>query len=212
METVFLSYATKDHFFAELLLIKLGESGINVWRDRGQLRAGTDWRQGIERGISESLTVLVALSAESSQSSYVTYEWAYAIGKGKPVIPLRLSECHVHPKLETIQYLDFSVSGALPWASLVERIREIETDADGPVIEFPTTVATPTAADAKIATAILAYLNERGYQMASFAALRARVEPPLSDQRYMEVVAKHPLQLRPATLRGEQPGLAKVVP
>ena len=33
MPTVFLSYATKDHYFAELAAIKLEGSGIQLWRD-----------------------------------------------------------------------------------------------------------------------------------------------------------------------------------
>lgn len=77
MPTVFLSYSTKDHHFAELAGIKLAEAGVNVWRDQGQLRAGSDWRGGLERGISESIAVLVALSESSAESSYVTFEWAY---------------------------------------------------------------------------------------------------------------------------------------
>src|ERR1700741_4757513 len=129
MPTVFLSYSTKDHFFAELAGIKLAEAGINLWRDQGQLRAGSEWRGGIERGISDSIAVVVALSENSAESSYVTFEWAYGLGKGKTVVPLKLEACRPHPRLEPIQYLDFSVPGSLPWNLLIERIREIEADA-----------------------------------------------------------------------------------
>jgi hypothetical protein len=55
MTTIFLSYSKKDYFFAGLAEIKLADGQIN--RDRGQFRAGSDWRYGIERGISESLVV-----------------------------------------------------------------------------------------------------------------------------------------------------------
>src|SRR3712207_4957546 len=98
MLTVFLSYSNKDYFFAELANLKLSEHGIKLWRDQGQLRPGSDWRYGIEKGISESHAVLVALSANSVDSPYVTFEWAYALGKGKVIIPLKLSECSFHPK------------------------------------------------------------------------------------------------------------------
>ena len=54
MITVFLSYSRKDHFFAELLEAKLRDKHIKAWRDQGQLIAGTDWRDGIERGIEKS--------------------------------------------------------------------------------------------------------------------------------------------------------------
>ena len=183
MITVFLSYSTKDYFFAELTEIKLAEAGISLWRDQGKLVAGTDWRQGIENGISNSLAVLVALSESSTTSSYVTFEWAYAIGKGKPVIPLKLMDCSVHPKLETIQYLDFSVSHALPWESLIERIREIETDIDQKVTDTETsTVDLVPGSDDFLVKSILAYLNQRGYQMASFDRLRRRIDGSLTDR------------------------------
>jgi hypothetical protein len=47
MTIVFLSYSREDHFFADLAEIKLAESGIVIWRDHRQLRAGEEWRGGI---------------------------------------------------------------------------------------------------------------------------------------------------------------------
>jgi len=193
MATVFLSYSKKDHFFAELVDIKLTEAGIKLWRDQGQLLAGMDWRQGIEKGISSSLAVLVALSANSAESSYVTFEWAYALGKGRAIIPMKLNECSIHPKLETIQYLDFSVPGALPWESLIERVREIETDVEpGEAAATADVIAPMPAPDDAHAKAILAYLNQRGYQMASFDRLRRRIDEALTDQQLNDII-KEPI-------------------
>jgi hypothetical protein len=127
MSKVFLSYAAEDHFFAELAGVTLAGAGIEMWRDKGQLVPGTEWRKGIETGISASLAVLVALSPHSAESSYVTYEWAYALGKGKPVIPLKLLECNKHERLEILQDLDFSVPVGKPWDRLIALIREEET-------------------------------------------------------------------------------------
>ena len=214
MVTVFLSYSTKDHFFAELASIKLAQAGIELWRDQGHLRAGTDWRQGIENAISNSLAVLVALSANSAESPYVTFEWAFALGKGRiAVIPLRLSECVIHPKLETIQYLNFSVPGALPWESLVERVREIETDTKSvaPKASPDFAASLPTPEDTQ-AMAILAYLNQRGYQMASFDRLRLRIDASLSDAQFNEIILRNPGVFRQAKLTDGKPGLAKVIP
>src|ERR1043166_3395048 len=162
---VFLSYSTKDYFFAELLAKNLAEVGIRLWRDQDKLRAGSQWRQGIEEAISECLAVLVALSTNSADSAYVTYEWAYALGKGKAVIPMKLTECEIHPKLETIQHLDFTIPTALPWASLVERIREIETDLEPNAENDPVNAPAPMSLGDGHAKAILAYLNQRGYQI-----------------------------------------------
>ena len=215
MRNVFLSYSTKDHYFADLAEIKLAEAGIVLWRDRSQLRAGADWQSGIERGIADCFAVLIALSANSAESSYVTYEWAYALGNGKTVIPMKLSECVIHPRLQTIQHLDFSVPGALPWESLVARIREVEI-GEGDGSNEPARVADAAAAavdpDTVHVKAILAYLNQRGYQMASFERLRTRLETKLSDEQFTRIIDDHRSVFRRATLKGGRPGLAKLVP
>jgi hypothetical protein len=212
MSTVFLSYSKKDYFFAEVAGIRLSEAGIKLWRDQGQLRAGEDWRQGIEKGISDSLAVLVALSANSATSSYVTFEWAYALGKGKAVIPVRLNECSIHPKLEPIQYLDFSIPGALPWESLIERVREIETDVEPTDAAAADLTESPAAPNDFPAKAILAYLNQRGYQIASFDRLRRRIDENLTDQQFNDLIAKYPTVFRYAVLGSGKPGIAKVIP
>jgi hypothetical protein len=212
MATVFLSYSTKDHYFAELASIRLAEAGINLWRDQGQLRAGSDWRSGIERGIAESIAILVALSENSAESSYVTFEWAYGLGKGKTIIPVRLESCKVHPRLEPIQYLDFSIAGALPWNALIELIRGIEADPTSEEDPALTTdIPQPPQQDPTV-KAILTYLNQRGYQMASYERLRLRIDPALTDQKLDEVVDGNPTIFRRAVLKGGKPGLAKRVP
>lgn len=213
MATVFLSYSTKDHYFAELAAIKLEEFGIQLWRDQGRLRAGSDWRGGIERGIAQSIAVLVALSQNSTGSSYVTFEWAYALGKGKTVVPLKLETCEVHPRLAPIQYLDFSVPGSLPWNLLIERIQEIEADATS---EDDISVAVaaselPPPQDSTV-KAILAYLNQRGYQMASYDRLRRRIDPDLTDEKLDQIIAENPTTFRHAVLKGGKHGLAKLFP
>ena len=212
MTSVFLSYSAHDHLFAELASIKLEKEGIKLWRDLGELRAGTDWQQGIEKGISDSLAVLVALSAHSAESSYVTFEWAYALGRGKPIIPIKLNECSVHPKLKPIQYLDFSVPRALPWSSLIERIREIETAKESGDEVLTSRSAQIQQVEDPHVKAILAYLGQRGYQMASFDRLRKRVDENLTDVQFREIIEQNPTIFREATVSGDRPGLAKLVP
>ncbi len=210
MITVFLSYSKKDHYFAELAVIKLKEAGIKLWCDQGQLIAGTDWRQKIEEGISNSLVILVALSDNSAESSYVTYEWAYALGKGKPIIPLKLTECLIHPRLEPIQYLNFSIPGELPWASLINRIQEIETESASDTAAESTEPESDV--DDKYVEAILAYLNQRGHQVASFERLRQRIDENFTDGLLQNIIEKNRTIFRTARLQGDKPGLAKLVP
>jgi hypothetical protein len=208
MATVFLSYSRADFFFAELAGIKLGEAGISVWRDLSHLRAGADWRNGIEQGIAESVAVLVALSPHSAESSYVTYEWAYALGKGKSIVPIRLAACTIPPKLEVIQHLNFSNPESLPWTLLIERIREIDRESE-PVPAMMTDGHADQ--DAAVVDAILAYLRQRGYQMVSFERLRRRVNEDLTDERLLQLIERHPTVFRKATLKEGVRGLARLV-
>ena len=170
--------------------------------------------KGLKTGDPDSLAVVVALSTNSAELSYVTFEWAYALGKGKAVIPMKLNECSIHPKLAPKQnILDFTVPGALPWELLIDRIREIETDVEPSTAPPQTNVSTsiPTISDTN-AKAILAYLNQRGYQMASFERLRKRIDENLTDVQFREIILKYPTVFRSATLAGGMPGIAKLIP
>jgi hypothetical protein len=119
----------------------------------------------------------------------------------------------VHPRLETVQHLDFSVPGALPWASLIERVREIEADAT-PEEDLKASAAATDQAPVQDVTvkAILAYLDQRGYQMASFERLQRRIDESLTPHQLNEIVVKNPTIFRLATLKEGKPGLAKVIP
>lgn len=209
--SLFLSYSSKDHFFAALAEIKLAESDIHLWRDQGQLRAGTDWRKGIEIGISSSDAVLLALSQDSAESPYVTYEWAYALGKGKTVIPIKLEECSIHPKLETIQHLDFSAPNALPWQPLIDRIGDIEIDDSPAQLKADISEAKKSEKD-PLVKQILSYLNQRGYQMASFERLKRRIDESITDEQFERFIEDNSTIFRKATLKGGKQGLAKLIP
>ena len=124
MSQIFISYSSKDHDFSELTKMKLQAQGLDVWMDQGELAPGEEWRNAIDKGISSSEVLLVILTPESCTSPYVTYEWAYAIGKGKGVIPILRQDADVHPRLEVFQYIDFRDSRAYPWSGLVKRINE----------------------------------------------------------------------------------------
>jgi hypothetical protein len=214
MSVVFLSYAHRDHHFAELLALKLKDAGVEVWRDHGSLRPGVDWRHGIEHAISNSVAVVIAISKSSSESSYCTFEWSYALGNGRDLVPLKLEDCIVHPRLATIQHLDFSIIGSLPWESLVESIREIEAnvqreqdlDTPEPILSG---LQEPTDTTAK---AILSYLNQRGYQAISYERVRQRIDASLTDERLNALVLANPKVFRLARLKTKRPGLAKQQP
>ncbi|WP_339708962.1 TIR domain-containing protein [uncultured Kriegella sp.] len=122
---VFISYSSSDSDFAELMKMKLEDAGIIVWRDVHEIAAGEEWRNEIDFGLLRSDTVLVLLTKTSSKSSYVTYEWAWAMGNGKNIIPILMEPCEVHPRIKVLQYLDFQ-DRKRPWPPLIDRIKELQ--------------------------------------------------------------------------------------
>lgn len=120
---VFLSYCRDDSDFAELTKLKLEKENTPIWMDNDRLAPGTDWRQDIDESIRQSIAMIVVMSPEARESEYVTYEWAFAWGVNIPVIPLMLRQTPLHPRLATLQFIDFTKKAARPWDKLVHSIK-----------------------------------------------------------------------------------------
>lgn len=125
MSHVFISYSKEDGEFAENVQHRLQQAGFTVWRDV-QLRGGEDWRQGIDDGIRKAFALIIVMSPDAKNSEYVTYEWAFAWGVGIKVIPILFKSTNLHPRLESLQYLNFTNRDARPWNELFELLRDAE--------------------------------------------------------------------------------------
>ncbi len=214
MKSIFLSYSSRDYFFAEMLAIKLKDAGYTIWRDQGSIRAGDDWRQTLEEGIRDCHAVVVALSETSASSPYVTFEWAYAMGMEKPVIPIKLAHCTVHPRLEPTQYIDFSYPRSLPWQELIERLDQIDSEEARIATSTPKAIKSESKAKTTVGAAdeVLQYLNSHGFTMASFERLRERVGSHLTDAVLNHLIADQPNIFRHARIKGGKAGIAKRIP
>jgi len=115
---IFISHAKDDGDFAELLKLKLEREGHDAWVDSDRLDPGLDWRSEIDQAVRDAVAVLAIMSPEARASEYVTYEWAFAWGCGTKVIPIMLKQTTLHPRLATLQYLDFTNRIARPWDRL----------------------------------------------------------------------------------------------
>jgi TIR domain len=139
MRSIFISYHRNDGDFAATVRLELERANFRVWVDRYELEAGADWREEIQGAIGSSDALVVVLSPESAGSHYVTHEWSYALGSGKPVVPLLLRPATVHPRLEVLQFLDFSGS-VRPWSDLFRALCTGEQIAGGSVPQGATTL------------------------------------------------------------------------
>lgn len=107
MSSFFISYSRNDIEFVELLNNKIREWGFNVWFDGESLIAGENWRDGIDEGIDQAQALILVITKKSMISKYVAYEWAYALGARRKVIPLFLESVRPHPRLQSIQGIHF---------------------------------------------------------------------------------------------------------
>ncbi len=106
MQKVFISYSRKNGDFAEVVSARIGKAGFSSWMDLEGLRAGEDWREEIDQAIRDSLALILIVTPAAMESSYVSYEWAFAIGAGLTVIPLLLEPTEIHARrrpLDTVR-------------------------------------------------------------------------------------------------------------
>jgi HEAT repeat protein len=124
MAHVFISYSSKDSEFVKELDAKLNEARIKSWTYTRELFAGNHWEREIDEAIKASFVVLVVMTPDAKKSEYVTYEWSFAFGIGKLVIPIHLKTVKKwHPKLDEskIQNLDFR-NGKRPYIELISTL------------------------------------------------------------------------------------------
>ena len=119
---VFISHSEVDSDFAQLLQLKLLGEGYVTWMASDRLEPGLDWRAEIDQALETAAAVVVVMSPDARASEYVTYEWAFARGCGVRVIPVMLKATPLHPRLATLEYLDFANRNARPWQRLFDAL------------------------------------------------------------------------------------------
>jgi hypothetical protein len=197
---IFLSYASQDGDFAELVEIRLRERGIETWRDVASLRAGDEWTQEIDTAIQQSDALILILTPAGFASPYVTYEWAHAMGRDVRVIPILREESETHPQLSNVQNLDFTNRHARPWDHLAAAILDAEVQESEPddASEYETAREQVTE-----------YLVQRSFSMVSFERIRQNISADYDDDFLNELIRRYESDLRHATLKGGKQGLAK---
>src|SRR5436309_3404779 len=121
---IFISYRHEtDSDFAEILIHNIEKAGFDTWVDTDKLHAGEDWGAEIDEAIKEALALIVIMSPKAKASEYVTYEWSFALGAEKKVIPVMFKQTTLHPRLEALQYLNFTHLSARPWEALINAVQ-----------------------------------------------------------------------------------------
>ena len=87
---VFISYSRKDKDRKDKIVGELLTAGMRIWEDDNYtLDVGTpDWQMQIEKSIEASNCVVVLLSPDAKESSWVRRELTYAQTHNKPIFPV----------------------------------------------------------------------------------------------------------------------------
>lgn len=122
MKHIFVSYAREDKNFAQELNKRLRESHQIPWQASIDLKGGENWQDAIDKALRNAEALVVVMSPHATKSQYVTYEWAFAFGAGVPVIPVVRKRTTLHPRLNTLQYIDFTKGRGAPFVGLLKAL------------------------------------------------------------------------------------------
>lgn len=104
---IFLSYSRRELGFVDDLVSKLEEKNYDVWLDYRVLIPGSPWKEQIDKGLSESDTVLLVVSKASVASQYVALEWRHFLEMKKRLILLIFEAVDIPTELEKYEWVDF---------------------------------------------------------------------------------------------------------
>lgn len=71
---------------------ELKEPPLSPFLDTSDLEDADKWRPQLARQIEDSFLIIVLCSQKANGSQYVTFEWSYAMGKGKKVLPVEIQK------------------------------------------------------------------------------------------------------------------------
>jgi hypothetical protein len=100
---LFLSYSSKDKRLAIGIQRDLEALQWTVWRDEISIGAGTQWSSAIDTSLRASAAVVVLVTRNSATSAWVTYEYAFATGAGRPVVAVVAGKATVPDPIRKFQ-------------------------------------------------------------------------------------------------------------
>jgi predicted nucleotide-binding protein len=88
---VFISYSKNDDAIAKKLASQLKAQGISTWLDTN-IEPGKLWADEIKNAIKSSSVMLVLVSKNYNESSWMTFERGVAYGLGKKIVPVLIDD------------------------------------------------------------------------------------------------------------------------
>ncbi len=126
MAQVFISYYHQDRRFALSVKERVEQiENVTAWMDEN-IGGGETWRPAIDQAIWDSFALVLVVTPESLKRPWVTYEWIFALGAGKLVIPAIFeypTDTEFHERLKELRWRFFTGDREPEWNLL---IRDLE--------------------------------------------------------------------------------------
>lgn len=132
-QEVFISYSRVDSDFARRLNDALQQQGKTTWFDQESIASGADFQQEIERGIENSANFLFIISPSSVKSPYCANEVERAAELNRRIVPVlyrAVPTSDVHPKLASVQWVDFNQHNGEFHTNFSDLVRTLDTDRE----------------------------------------------------------------------------------
>jgi HEAT repeat protein len=204
MSHVFISFHRSERLFVDQVIDRIENvAHLPTWVYTNRLRAGMFWKPEIDDALQECMAVVVIMTPDAQNSEYIAYEWTYAMGLGKPIIPMLLEPTLLHPKLEALEPIDFT-NEPLKWGDFMTRLEaaiageeeeepEVELVIPSEARQAIDDLADPDPDVRKAAIQTLAHMQEEAVQTALFAALS---HPKRSVRAYSALLLAREPQFR----------------
>jgi TolB-like protein/Flp pilus assembly protein TadD len=127
---VFISHSSKDKATADAICRQLESAGIKCWIAPRDIKAGSDWTEGIIQGIDSCRVFVLVFSESANASEHVRREVAKAFSLGLAVLPFRIENVVPHGSLAyflgTVHWLD-AITPPLDrhLSALTERVKQL---------------------------------------------------------------------------------------
>ena len=121
MSHIFISHSHKDAKHADRIRKILEKVNRVGWVAQHSISPAEPWAETIDDALRSAAAVVVVVTPNARNSEYVTYEWSFALGAGKPVVPLFVEKTEQHPRLDAKHGVDFT-GGWKSWPRLVEKL------------------------------------------------------------------------------------------
>jgi hypothetical protein len=129
--TLFISHSTLDKPFARRLISELSkDDSLKCWIDQKEILAGDDIQRTITSSLQTADYLLIIISANSTQSSWVNFEISQfmSVADGKKIIPIVITKGQAFPTpidnlVRRLKYLDFTEESK--WNENIQKLKQV---------------------------------------------------------------------------------------